>query len=311
MTKVKLSIDQKAYLIDQVIALDLPIRRVIRNLYEAATAKVGKPLCLAAAEKIAASSRKGDSVILTTGFPILPKNIGETDGPLGTAVLAETLSLAGLKPMIVTDDYCAEIIKAASPRVPVINFPVRDEEASRLAEKTLSAHNPSALIAVERPGWNRKHEYHNMRGLNISSLIGKTDHLFESARKRGIATIGVGDGGNELGCGTVIDAVRQHVQYGSMCQCPCKGGIAASTPADVLVVSGISNWGAYGIAACLSLLKGLKYEHNTEKELNLLNRVVGAGAIDSITLESKPFVDGLPPSLNALVTELIHAIANS
>jgi len=310
MTHVKSAIDQKAYLIDQVIALDLPIRKVIDNLYEAAAAKVSKPLCLAAAEKIATTSRKGDTVLLATGFPIPPKNIGETDGPLGTAVLTLTLLAAGLKPIIVTDDYCIDIVKAASPDAPVTNFPIEDEAASHLADKILSEQNPSALIAVERPGWNQKHEYHNMRGLNISSLVGKTDHLFETAHKRGTATIAVGDGGNELGCGTIIETVRKNVQYGATCQCPCKGGIAASTPADVLVVSAISNWGAYGIAACLSLLKDLKYTHNREKELSLLNRVVEAGAIDSITLESKPHVDGLPPSINTLVVGLIHAIAN-
>lgn len=311
MTQVKLEIEQKAYLIDQVIALDLPIRRVIRNLYEAALVTVGKPLCLAAAEKIAAASRRGDTVILTTGFPIPPKNIGETDGPPGTAVLTETLLAAGQKPMIVTDNYNIEIVRAASPNTRVISFPIESEEASHLAEKILSEHNPSALIAVERPGWNHKREYHNMRGLNISSLVGKTDTLFEIGRKKGIVTIAVGDGGNELGCGTIVETVRKHVQYGSKCQCPCKGGIASSTPAEVLVVSGISNWGAYGVAACFCLLKDLKYAHNREKELRLLNKVVSAGAIDSITLESRPFVDGLPPSINALVTELIHTIANS
>jgi len=310
VTQVKLDIDRKAYLIDHVTALDLSMRRVIRNLYDAAAVAVDKPLCLAAAEKIAAKSRKGDTVLLTTGFPIPPKNIGETDGPPGTAVLAETLLAAGLKPIIVTDDYCMEIVKAASPKVPVSGFPIKDEEARHQAEKILSEHSPSALIAVERPGWNQKHEYHNMRGLNISSLIGKTDRLFETAHKRGVATIAVGDGGNELGCGTIMETVRKNVKYGSMCQCLCKGGIAASTPADVLVVSAISNWGAYGISACLSLLRDLRYTHDSAKELSLLNRVVEAGAIDGVTLESKPFVDGLPPSIDTLVTELIHTIAN-
>jgi len=311
VAKVRLEIDQKAYLIDQVVALDLPIRRVIRSLHEAAAATVGKSLCLAAAERIAATSRKGDTVLLTTGFPIPPKNIGETDGPSGTGVLTETLLGAGLKPIIVTDDYCTEIVKAASFSAPVTGFPIEDEQARHQAEKILSKRNPSAIVAIERPGWNQKHEYHNMRGLNISSLIGKTDYLFQTARKNKIATIAVGDGGNELGCGTIIETVRKNVKYGSMCQCPCKGGIAASTPADVLVVSAISNWGAYGIAACLSLLKDLKYTHDREKELRLLRSVVKAGAIDSITLQNKPFVDGLSPSLNTLVTELIHTIANS
>ena len=149
-----------------------------------------------------------------------------------------------------------------------------------------------------------------MRGLNISSLVGKTDYLFQMAQKRGMATVAVGDDGNELGCGTILGAVQKHVPYGSKCQCPCRGGIAAVTPADALVISGISNWGGYGIAACFSLLKGLKYEHDKEREIQMLNRILHAGAIDSVTKEGKPSVDGISTSINGLVVDLVWTIAN-
>ena len=76
------------------------------------------------------------------------------------------------------------------------------------------------------------------------------------------------------------------------------------------MISGVSNWGSYGIAACLSLLKNLEYKHGGENELRLLKRIVNAGAIDSMTLESKPFVDGVPPSINNLVVNLVWAITN-
>jgi hypothetical protein len=73
----------------------------------------------------------------------------------------------------------------------------------------------------------------------------------------------------------------------------------------------VSNWGSYGIAACLSLLKNVEYKHDGEHELRLLKRIIEAGAIDSVTLESKPFVDGVPPSINNLVVNLIGAITNA
>lgn len=303
-------IETKAYLIDQVVTMDLPMRKVVQKLYEATTATIDKSLCLACAEKIISMSGRGDTVFIITGFPVPPKNVGETDGPPGASVLADILESADLKPIFLTDELCADVVKAARPKTPVVQLPVNKEKADSMAEGLLSKHNPSILISIERPGWNTKKEYHTMRGINISSLVGKTDYLFHLARNRGTATIAVGDGGNELGCGAIIKAVQKHVPYGAKCQCPCGGGIAAATPADVLVISGISNWGGYGIAACFSLLKGLKYRHNKKSEFQLLNHIISLGAIDSVTMKSKPFVDGVSPSINGHVVDLILTIAN-
>lgn len=298
-------------MIDQVVALDLPARKVARQLYEAAFKIVNKPLCLAAAERIVAETGGGDSAFIVTGFPIISKNLWETDGPLGAAVLAETLRMIGLKLLLITDEDCVEILKAVSPNMQVLEFPVNDEQAQLQAENLIAKFNPSVLIAIERPGWNEKHEYHNMKGQNISDLVGKTDYLFHHGRRLGISTIAIGDGGNELGCGAIAETVRKYVPYGARCQCPCCGGIAAATSADVLVISGVSNWGSYGIAACLSLLKNVEYKHHGENELRLLKRIVEAGAIDSMTLEGKPFVDGVPLSINNLIVDLVGTITNA
>lgn len=306
-----LNVDKRAFAIDQAAALDLPARKVVRQLYDAAFDIVKKPLCLAAAEKIAAETSRGDSVFIATGFPILSRNLWETDGPAGATVLAEVLQMIGIKPLLITDKDCVEVLRLVSPEVQVSVFPVNPEQAQLEAENLIAKFDPSVLIAIERPGWNEKHEYHNMKGQNISDLVGKTDHLFHEGHKSGVATVAVGDGGNELGCGAISETVRKHVPYGVRCQCPCGGGIAAATTADVLVVSGVSNWGSYGISACLSLLKNVEYQHDGENELRLLKRIVEAGAIDSITLEKKPFVDGVPPSINSHVVNLIWAVANT
>ena len=51
----------------------------------------------------------------------------------------------------------------------------------------------------------------------------------------------------------IKDAVRRYVPFGERCQCPCGGGIAPEQPVDALVVASVSNWGAYGIAAAVSV----------------------------------------------------------
>ncbi len=308
---MKTDIDSKAFMIDEVAALDLPRRKVVRRLYEAAFQIANKPLCLAAAEKIATETSRGESVFILTGFPIVSRELWETDGPLGAAVLAETLCVTGLKPLLITDNACVEILRAISSDTRVLGFPVNSKQAKSEAEKLVSEFNPSMLIAIERPGWNGKHVYHNMKGKDISDLVGKTDYLFHLGRKSAIATVAVGDGGNELGCGAIAETVRRYVPYGKRCQCSCGGGIAAATSADALVISGVSNWGSYGVAACLSLLENVEFKHDGENELRLISRIVKAGAIDSMTLENKPFVDGVPPSINSLIVNLIWTITNA
>lgn len=306
-----MDVEQKAYMIDQVVSADLAARGVVRHLYDAALKTVGGPLCLTAAQKIAKVAKKGDSVFIITGFPILPQNIAETDGPLGAAVLASSLRAAQLEPVMITDDLCLKIVKTAQPKIKTVTIPVGAMQAQERAERLFEEHEPCAVVSIERPGWNRKREYHNMRGLNITSIVGKTDYLFETAKESSALTIGVGDGGNELGCGLILDTVRRHVPYGAKCQCSCNSGIAAATATDVLVVGGVSNWAAYGISACFSLLKGLQYQHDKRSELKLLRRVVEAGALDSISKEPRPYVDGLSPTINGLVVDLICAVANA
>jgi len=272
---------------------------------------VNKPLCLAAAEKIAEKSQKGDAIFIITGFPVISKNVCETDGPPGAAVLAKTLKDAGMKPVMVTDELCSSVVKAVTPKIPVVKCSVNNETAEEMTEELLLTRNPSVLVSIERPGWNAKQEYHTMGGVNISNLVGKTDYLFGYARKMGVTTIAVGDGGNELGCGSIIETVRKHVPYGAKCQCPCGKGIAATTPSDMLVIGGTSNWGAYGIVACLSFLKDIDYRHDGKSELRLLGRIIDAGGIDSVTKESQPFVDGVPTSVNKLLVDLIWSITNA
>jgi hypothetical protein len=304
-------LNRKGYMIDNVVAMDLPLRKVVQKLYEAAVANVHKPLCLAAAEKILEKTQKGDTIFIITGFPVLPKNVCETDGPPGAAVLAETLNSIGMKSTIVTDDLCIDVVKAVTPKISILKYPVENKTAKEMAEELFSHYTPSVLVSIERPGWNEKQEYHTMHGVNISNLVGKTDYLFSYAKKRGATTIAVGDGGNELGCGSIIETVRKHVPHGAKCQCPCGKGIAATTPSDVLVIGGTSNWGAYGIAACLSLLKNLEYSHDGKSESRLLDHIINVGGVDSVTGETQPFVDGVSTAINKLVVDLIWAITNA
>ena len=79
------------------------------------------------------------------------------------------------------------------------------EDAAALAEgkRLLSELTPKVVIAVERAGMTPRGTYHNMLGQDYSEGRARTDYLVEEAAKRGIPTIGVGDGGNEIGMGAI------------------------------------------------------------------------------------------------------------
>ena len=100
------------------------------------------------------------------------------------------------------------------------------------------------LLAIERAGRNKDGAYLSMRGCDVSEYITPIDTLFEEAQVNPlVTTIGIGDGGNELGMGKVNDEVRQHIPHGTEIGC-----VVAS---DCLIAAGVSNWAGHALAAGL------------------------------------------------------------
>src|SRR5437867_6406581 len=126
----------------------------------------------------------------------------------------------------------------------MLSFPTDDDRAAAAAEGLLDQLQPSLCFATERASRAVSGVYHNARGVDISAGCARIDLLFEAATTRGIPTIGVGDGGNEIGMGMIPEAVRR-LRYGDRCQCGCGAGIGARTATDVLIPAGCSNWGCY------------------------------------------------------------------
>jgi hypothetical protein len=122
-------------------------------------------------------------------------------------------------------------------------------------------------------------------------------------------TIGIGDLGNEMGMGFVKEAVRREIPHGEKCLCPCEGGIACDVTADVGIICNISNWGAYGVEACLAALTGeMEVMHDQATERHLIRECVRAGAIDPVSGLLRPYVDGETEDINAYVVEMLRAI---
>jgi len=301
--------------LDDLISIDVGSRGVDK-LHAAATAVEGGPTCLKAAETLYASVQTKRPVILTTGFTIVSAGRGETDGPPGAAVLAEQLEKYGVTTIVLTDRHLAPLVRSVFEVLELANvdirvFPQSHEDAKVEAENILRTIHPSILIAIERCGWNTLHVYHNMLGEDISSVTAPLDILFKTASQARVATIGIGDGGNEIGMGKIRSAVRRYVRYGKVCRCPCQGGIANITKTSNLIVSGVSNWGAYALAAGFSILTRLPYSHDGKRELALLQATANAGAVDGRSGIISSSVDGVSPEYNADIAQIINSLVKS
>lgn len=226
-------------------------------------------------------------VAITTGFP--RGEVGETDGPPGAHALGLALVATGSQIVHVTDARNAPLLTAldAGPLV-VPDLPSCDPGNRARAERLLAELDASHLVSIERPGRAADGTYRNMRGLDISPRTSALDEPFLLAREPGPwrrTTVCVGDGGNEVGMGNVAAKVAEHVDHGA--------AIACVVGCDHLVVAGVSNWGAYGLVAALSLFTGRDLLPTPEAARRHVEQIVAAGSVDGVTGRAEVTVDGL------------------
>ncbi|MDZ4779975.1 MAG: DUF4392 domain-containing protein [Planctomycetia bacterium] len=256
----------------------------------------------------------------------------ETDGPLGALALAHALTLSGKVVDLVTDHYAAAVLEKGS-RIRDLRSRIylspeyHDDTTDFKLARTMSfdiagaSRRWDALISIERAGpshhaqsalrgaINReltaalfdaevppehRDRRHDMRGVIIDHITPPLDALFEEikATRPDVYTLGIGDGGNEIGMGCFPwEQLRAAIQLGPGVQLACR--IAT----DEVITAGTSNWGAYALVAALGILDPklpAREILNVEDERTLLTRLVTeAGAVDGVTLQREPTVDGL------------------
>lgn len=254
------------------------------------------------ARRAAESLFQGDGVLLLTGFVARPGESAETDGPSGTVALGRALRQLGKAVHYLADPPALPLLeaclKALGEPLALVPLPAEPAAAVREGRAALRSLRPTHLVAVERPGRAADGEYYNTRGLSVTAWNAPLDRLF--IRRRGVVTVGVGDGGNEIGMGKVRRAVTRHLPHGAR--------IASTVATDYLVVAGTSNWGAWGLVAYLSRLAGRLLLPTREEEQRLLQAQVEAGGVDGITGRAAPTVDGLPAALHQRFLDLLREL---
>jgi hypothetical protein len=264
-------------LIDRIERLvQVDVGRNINALFEAARGG------LWSAASVLASARS-PRVGLITGFyvPLGSPPAAETDGPVGTALLAKGLEEVGISCRLATDEPCRAACAAALAGAGASGVLVDDVIlGASLAEliETWRRADITHAISIERCGRGADGAPRNMRGLDISSYTAPLDDLFVAGPWE---TIAIGDGGNEIGMGSIPRSViAQYVEHGEM--------IACVTPARHLIVAGVSNWGAY---ALMGALAALRQDWRT-KLLACLDEMLDKTVLEA-TVNDGPAVDGV------------------
>jgi hypothetical protein len=289
---------------DRIAAIEgLVCRDVGRKTAELIAASAGE---LAAA---ASSLGKATRVGLITGFFVPRGDVAapETDGPVGTALLAAALAACGVPTRIAVDTPCAAAVRAAvgaaGGGVAVDEVGV-DERLDRLIADWRSA-GISHAIAIERCGRSADGRPRNMRGVDVSPWTAPLDDLFLAGPWIRLA---VGDGGNEIGMGKLPSGlIARTVPNGEK--------IACVTSCDRLVVAGVSNWGAYGLMAALAVERPdwaarIATFLTAERDLAVTRATVDkAGAVDGVTAQREATVDGFGPEIHGPLIDKLGRIA--
>ncbi|WP_108663232.1 glutamate cyclase domain-containing protein [Acuticoccus kandeliae] len=315
--------------LDDIVNLEFKAKRPMlggtRVRYDAARAAADGPLVHAAARLLAGLPPQG-SVVVTTGAgnPVtLPE--GETDGPSGAAFLAHMLWARGHRILVLSDAAFLPGIVAAfratglsigedgrGDRILVEAFPL-GAQAGEEKTSALLAEHPGIIagLFIEKPGPNVFGVFHTSAGkAKDPESVAHLHLLAEALTAAGSVTLGIGDGGNEIGFGRVGRALEAGLPAARDCGCGCGGGIANATMVDCLVSASTSNWGAYGVAVALGLVTG-RFEGlpPIEAVSASVNASMKAGANDGYSGENVNSVDGTSIEASEAVYRLCLEVA--
>ena len=269
-----MTVDEKLAAILAAVQTDPGNRGLARdpddNLFTA-TAGQFQAACRSIAEHSAPRVR------IYTGFfiPTAEPPSFESDGPLGARFLSHVFSNFDIAVDIRADaELNASVSYWDQP-----GYPLRAV---------------SHVVALERPGPTADGTFRTMRGLDITShhRVVHAEYLSD-ALMPGVVTIGIGDGGNEIGMGKISPTViASNIANGAAIHC--------RVPTDYLIVAGVSNWGAYALATGVALLHSVAtgsgpVQLPSEDELSRLEFMnLFYPLVDGVTGLQEATVDGLP-----------------
>lgn len=258
------------------------------------------------------------TVLVLSGFPCCVNELPptETDGPPGSLAIARAVVALGHSVRVVTDECNKAVFQAACDCVEGVEletFPAifSNEDEDRFQKLAADC---NLLIACERAGPSKDGNCYTMRGIDMNArgLIAPLHRFVAECKAPFLA---VGDGGNELGMGKVIDAIIANPKIADGDKIGCV--IAA----DHLIAASVSNWGGYALAAAAALARAdaegassvedlvQRCLPTEQDEIELLNRCVSAGCRDGVSGKMEATVDGMSLEISLKCLRDIRAAA--
>ncbi|WP_293863959.1 glutamate cyclase domain-containing protein [uncultured Alsobacter sp.] len=317
--------------VDQLITIEVKNRGgphgILRPLYEAARRLAGgRPLTAVIAERLRERIKPGDTVFLVTGagyLPTMPK--GESDGPPGAAALGRVLYKGlGAVPVFVVEPNHVDVMEACARAAglglrsfahardqrlgaAIVSPPPEQAAVAAWIDHCVAEMRPAAVIGVERLAPGKDGAIYAAKGLPLSGPNAINEGLIDmsgimpAAARTGALTIGIGDHGNELGFGAIYDTVVATMPHGDR--------IATTVAADLVLPAMNSNWGSYGVEACLAFLLGrADLMHAPDMEERILRRAFEAGVLEAMAFSGEFLVDGLDGETSVSVVQFLGNI---
>lgn len=307
---------------------------IVVPMYDVCRAHVGAPLSITAAAALKGRVTPGSTVLIATGAGVPPKlPYGETDGPPGAAALATALA-KGLQARVVIVTEVSHFppieaaVHVANSRlregvrvedgqttgpipIEIMTFPIGLNAGHERARVLMEMLCPSAVVFIERDGPNVEGQFHGVRGdCRDPSAVGHVYLLAYHATEAGVLTIGIGDGGNEVGFGAVRESIRSILPNRGQSLAGYKSGVVTVVATDIIVSASVSNWGAYAVAAALAvLLNDMEVLHDSRTEEEMVIATVEAGARDGATSILSQAVDGIDLDGHLAFVRLLQAVA--
>ena len=235
---------------------------------------------------------------------------GENDGPLGTIMLAEGLRKMGHSVGLFIDPQLQPVMGALMDYVGY-RYPVTVLDIESPERNDPLADGLQVAIAVEKAGTNPAGKVHSITGFTREGTRAKVDGLFRRVEEQGGVTVSACDGINEIGFGSIYDAVAAAVPWATECRCPCGQGVMCSTPVTYLYPTAISNWGAYALVAAMALYTANPaLIHTPEVERDLEQIALDYDVRDGSLGEAGLSMDGVPlavtQSMLAMMRHLVE-----
>ena len=236
--------------------------------------------------------RQRSKALVVTGFyiPAARRPAAESDGPAGAVELCAALRGIGGEGWLVSDQPCGPVVTAAAQdTLPDDHILIAPSGAAFELWfddiRALVRHEHiDSVIFIERVGPSFDGIPKNMRGADMLQWTAPLSRL----SRLGLHTIGIGDGGNEIGMGRITpSAIADIVLHGET--------IACRVPTHELIVAGTSNWGGHALVCALYALGCRSVASLLDEHWHhaVLGRIAAAGGLDGVTLLNTPTVDGL------------------